>query len=94
MYYEDERANIVGLLGTNKNNGLPCQVTNPFGMEYIDTIAIWAIKTWNDSFSFSANIKFKRGDTKAEQEIRGENLGDVIQKVYQFCQNIDSNNRW
>jgi hypothetical protein len=94
MYYEDERTNIIGLLGTNKNNGLPCQITNPFGMEYIDTISIWAIKSWDNSFSFSANIKFKRGSTKAEQEIKGENLGDVIQKVYQFCQNIDSNNRW
>lgn len=94
MYHENERANIVGLLGTNKNNGLPCQITNPFGMEYIDTIAIWAIKNWDNSFSFSASIKFKRGNTKAEQEIKGENLGDVVQKVYQFCQNIDDNNRW
>ena len=94
MYYEDEKANITGLLGTNKNNGLPCQITNPFGMEYIDTISIWAIRLWDDSFSFSANVKFKRGNTKAEQEIKGDNLGDLVQKVFQFCQNIDSNNRW
>ena len=94
MYYEDEKANIVGLLGTDKNNGLPCQITNPFGMEYIDMISIWATKRWDNSFSFSADVKFKRGDTRAEQEIKGENLGDVIQKVYQFCQNIDANNCW
>lgn len=94
MYHGDEKADITGLLGTNKANGLPCQITNPFGMEYVEMISIWAMKNWDKSFSFTANIRFKRGNTKAEQEIKGENLGDLVQKVYQFCQNIDANNRW
>lgn len=72
---------------------LPNEISNAFSLKYISGIHIHANKSiFSDGFSYSANVEFKRNNTKATQHIEGDNLTDVFMKVMNFCKRLDNDN--
>lgn len=71
---------------------MPSVVENPFSRKYITSISTWASPSiWDkDSgkWEYSATVRFKRGDTKGEQEIKGESFTDLFTKLAEFCNSL------
>ena len=63
---------------------------DPFKSEKITGVSIRAFKsTVSDKWVNYGRVEFKNGETKGEQEIRGDSLNDVIKKVSDFIKELE-----
>ena len=71
---------------------IPSVVENPFSLKCITSISTWASPSiWDKEsgkWEYSATVRFKKGNTKGEQEIKGDNFTDLFTKLAAFCNSL------
>lgn len=76
-------------LGMNGGNQLEI-MKNPFLSTCIQSISVSCYKGWDGTFIFYGKVGFMNGETKGEQEIKGESMDDVYLKVSQFVKSLNN----
>ena len=74
-----------------RNEEKPSLVTNPFSGDRIVAINMrMSQKLFGEDgeMEFRGTVYFRNGDTRGEQEIKGNNFADLYEKVAKFCMNI------
>ena len=65
------------------------EILNPFRMDKVTYISLVMKHRWfSEEFRFVATITFKNGSTTGEQEIEGNDFGDLFSKVVAFCKSL------
>jgi hypothetical protein len=71
------------------NQSLPSVIKDPFSTSSVTRIYVSIAKSWFDnSYKASGSIKFKNGDTEAEQNFEGKTFDDVVIKIKSCIDNL------
>lgn len=66
-------------------------IKNPFEFQNIEQIHIHSVKSLiGNKFTHFGRVCFSNGNTKGEQEFKGDNLSDVFTQVYNFCNQLNN----
>lgn len=74
------------LFGKTIENGIRI-VNDPFKQRCIKEIHMHAFSSsvFDGKFVFFGRVVFENGDTTGEQKFNGKDLGDVFNKIAEFC---------
>lgn len=74
---------------SDKETGLSV-IQDPFKKTMVTHIHVHAIKGFlGGKWTFSGSVKFENGNTKGEQEFKGENFDDVVLKIKAMIDNLE-----
>ena len=77
----------MSLLGNGKNYLSP--VNDPFNKDSLESVWISIRRrTFEEGYNISGKVEFKNGDTKAEQQFKGETFDDCVLKIKVFIESL------
>lgn len=64
-------------------------IKDPFETSCIQRVYMVSYRNWDGkTFTTYGVVEFQNGNTKGEQKIEAQNLGELIEKVYKFCETL------
>ena len=70
------------------NTKLPTNLENPFKKDHIEDIYVSTFKSFFPPYEWSSigKVKFKTGNTSAEQKFEGKSFDEVVLKIKAFIE--------
>lgn len=71
---------------------IPSLVKDPFDAKCIEVISMTAERSWfgeERPFKFMGRVAFKNGKTEGTQRFEASNLGELYEKIAEFCKSLE-----
>ena len=81
---------IKKLFGGDKKQAQAISViNNPFSSKHIWYVEMhMSENVWTKKWDCEGSVSFKNGDTQGEQEFKADTLGELYDKIADFCENL------
>lgn len=71
---------------------IPSLVKDPFDAKCIEKISMRAERSWFGEvrpFKFRGSVEFQNGQTEGTQNFEASNLGELYEKIAEFCKSLE-----